>query len=113
MDLVILNRGHMTRTTRELAPPSPNFHTTPEEDVCPSRYDLMCNILPYTTDLQTFGLRSCLLNWRLPALQGRPLAFDCLRVDYGPRCCPPHLTMGQKYEIYPKLALLMFESNTV
>ncbi|GFY04613.1 hypothetical protein TNCV_4416961 [Trichonephila clavipes] len=28
-DLVILNHGQITRTTPELAPPSPNFHTTP------------------------------------------------------------------------------------
>ncbi|GBM62644.1 hypothetical protein AVEN_103633-1 [Araneus ventricosus] len=29
MDLVILNRGHMTRTTPELAPPSAYPRTTP------------------------------------------------------------------------------------
>ncbi|GBO15086.1 hypothetical protein AVEN_237407-1 [Araneus ventricosus] len=28
-DLVILNCGQMTRTTPDLAPPSPNFRTTP------------------------------------------------------------------------------------
>ncbi|GBN73184.1 hypothetical protein AVEN_236881-1 [Araneus ventricosus] len=28
-DLVILNRGQMTRTTLELAPSTPNSHTTP------------------------------------------------------------------------------------
>ncbi|GBN46187.1 hypothetical protein AVEN_28543-1 [Araneus ventricosus] len=29
MDLVILNHGQMTKTTPELAHPSPNFHATP------------------------------------------------------------------------------------
>ncbi|GFV57108.1 hypothetical protein TNCV_3530571 [Trichonephila clavipes] len=29
MDLVILNLAHVTRTTPELTPPSPNFYTTP------------------------------------------------------------------------------------
>ncbi|GFV92316.1 hypothetical protein TNCV_3949261 [Trichonephila clavipes] len=29
MDLVILSRGQVTRTTPELAPPSPNYHPTP------------------------------------------------------------------------------------
>ncbi|GBM22358.1 hypothetical protein AVEN_121167-1 [Araneus ventricosus] len=29
MKLVILNRGQMTRTAAELAPPPPNFRTTP------------------------------------------------------------------------------------
>ncbi|GFT06470.1 uncharacterized protein TNCV_3356031 [Trichonephila clavipes] len=28
-DHVILNHGQVTRTTPELAPPSPNYHTTP------------------------------------------------------------------------------------
>ncbi|GFX96127.1 hypothetical protein TNCV_2290162 [Trichonephila clavipes] len=28
-DFVILNHGQVTRTTSELAPPSPNFHPTP------------------------------------------------------------------------------------
>ncbi|GBN59774.1 hypothetical protein AVEN_76855-1 [Araneus ventricosus] len=30
MDLVILNCDQMARMTPELAPPSPNFHTTPQ-----------------------------------------------------------------------------------
>ncbi|GFW54835.1 hypothetical protein TNCV_2654751 [Trichonephila clavipes] len=30
-DLVILNYDQVTRTTPELVPPSPNFHTTPME----------------------------------------------------------------------------------
>ncbi|GFU30948.1 hypothetical protein TNCV_1406571 [Trichonephila clavipes] len=29
MDLVILKHGQMTRATPELAPPSPNYHTSP------------------------------------------------------------------------------------
>ncbi|GFT21491.1 transposable element Tcb2 transposase [Trichonephila clavipes] len=32
-DHVILNHGQVTWTTPELAPPSPNYHTTPREDV--------------------------------------------------------------------------------
>ncbi|GFU55436.1 hypothetical protein TNCV_2550241 [Trichonephila clavipes] len=28
-DLVFLNHGQVTRTTPELAPPSPTYHTTP------------------------------------------------------------------------------------
>ncbi|GFV75869.1 uncharacterized protein TNCV_1454661 [Trichonephila clavipes] len=32
-DHVILNQGQVTWTTPELAPPSPNYHTTPREDV--------------------------------------------------------------------------------
>ncbi|GFV01156.1 integrase catalytic domain-containing protein [Trichonephila clavipes] len=32
-DHVILNHGQVTWTTPELAPPSPNYHTTPTEDV--------------------------------------------------------------------------------
>ncbi|GBN65168.1 hypothetical protein AVEN_63678-1, partial [Araneus ventricosus] len=30
INVVILNRGQMTRTTPELAPPSPDFRITPE-----------------------------------------------------------------------------------
>ncbi|GBO00279.1 hypothetical protein AVEN_110594-1 [Araneus ventricosus] len=33
----------MTRTTPELAPPSPNFHATPTGGRFTTTYDLMCN----------------------------------------------------------------------
>ncbi|GBM28178.1 hypothetical protein AVEN_172671-1 [Araneus ventricosus] len=43
MDLVILNRSQMMRTTPELAPPSPSFHTTPTGGRLATTYDLACN----------------------------------------------------------------------
>ncbi|GBM75666.1 hypothetical protein AVEN_45554-1 [Araneus ventricosus] len=42
----------MTRTTPELAPPSPNFHATPTGGRLATTYDLACNRPPYTADLQ-------------------------------------------------------------
>ncbi|GBM32642.1 hypothetical protein AVEN_89640-1 [Araneus ventricosus] len=42
-DLVILNRGQMTRTTPELASPSPNFRATPTRGRLATTYDLACN----------------------------------------------------------------------
>ncbi|GBM66348.1 hypothetical protein AVEN_227814-1 [Araneus ventricosus] len=42
-DLVILNLGQMTRTTPELAPPLPNFRTTPTGGRLTPKYDLTCN----------------------------------------------------------------------
>ncbi|GBN65260.1 hypothetical protein AVEN_18400-1 [Araneus ventricosus] len=40
---VILNRGQMTRTTLELAPPSPNFCTTLERGRLATTYNLAYN----------------------------------------------------------------------
>ncbi|GBM17578.1 hypothetical protein AVEN_80881-1 [Araneus ventricosus] len=42
-DFVILNHSQMTRTTPELAPPSPNFHATPMGGRLATMYDLACN----------------------------------------------------------------------
>ncbi|GBL97278.1 hypothetical protein AVEN_274625-1, partial [Araneus ventricosus] len=42
-DLVILNRGQMTRTTPELAPPSQSFRATPTGGRLATAYDLACN----------------------------------------------------------------------
>ncbi|GBO40477.1 hypothetical protein AVEN_130492-1 [Araneus ventricosus] len=51
-DLVILNRGQMTRTTPELTPPSPSFRATPAGGRLATMYDLECNGPPYTADLR-------------------------------------------------------------
>ncbi|GFX48930.1 hypothetical protein TNCV_2797211 [Trichonephila clavipes] len=41
MDLVILNHHQATRTTHELPPPSPNFHTTLTEGrLIPERFNV-------------------------------------------------------------------------
>ncbi|GBM16321.1 hypothetical protein AVEN_194059-1 [Araneus ventricosus] len=42
-DLVILNHGQMTRTTPELAHPSPNFHATLTGGHLATTYDLACS----------------------------------------------------------------------
>ncbi|GBN07690.1 hypothetical protein AVEN_16648-1 [Araneus ventricosus] len=42
-DLVIFNQGQVTRTTPELAPPSPNFHTTLTGGRLAITHDLACN----------------------------------------------------------------------
>ncbi|GBM03226.1 hypothetical protein AVEN_142524-1 [Araneus ventricosus] len=50
-DLVILNCRYMKKTS-ELATPSLDFHTTPEEGSFAPTYDLTCNKLTYTAGLQ-------------------------------------------------------------
>ncbi|GBM29908.1 hypothetical protein AVEN_246467-1 [Araneus ventricosus] len=58
-DLVILNRGQMTRTTPELAPPSPNFRATPTGGRLATTYDLACN-RPHTRRIFSgIGFRTC------------------------------------------------------
>ncbi|GBM30211.1 hypothetical protein AVEN_165812-1 [Araneus ventricosus] len=52
MNLVILNRGQLTRTTPELANTSPNFRTTLLGGRSPSMYDLTCIEATCTVDLQ-------------------------------------------------------------
>ncbi|GBM49741.1 hypothetical protein AVEN_36359-1 [Araneus ventricosus] len=42
----------MTRTTPELAPPSPNFHATPTGGRLATTYDLACNRPHTRADLQ-------------------------------------------------------------
>ncbi|GBN42187.1 hypothetical protein AVEN_174954-1, partial [Araneus ventricosus] len=42
----------MTRTTPELAPPSPNFHATPTGGRLTTTYDFSVQQAPYTADLQ-------------------------------------------------------------
>ncbi|GFS62174.1 hypothetical protein TNCV_477091 [Trichonephila clavipes] len=49
-DHVILNHGQVTWTTPELAPPSPNYHTTPTGGRFSSRQILRAS-LPYTAGL--------------------------------------------------------------
>ncbi|GBM64625.1 hypothetical protein AVEN_28226-1 [Araneus ventricosus] len=58
-DLVILNCGQMTRTTPELAPPSPNFRATPTGGRLATTYDLACN-RPHTRRIFSgIGFRTC------------------------------------------------------
>ncbi|GBN57575.1 hypothetical protein AVEN_17322-1, partial [Araneus ventricosus] len=58
-DLVILNQGQMTRTTPELAPPSPNFRATPTGGRLVTTYDLSCR-RPHTRRIISgIGFRSC------------------------------------------------------
>ncbi|GFV05544.1 hypothetical protein TNCV_227551 [Trichonephila clavipes] len=52
--LVLLNQGQVTRTTPQLAPPSPNFHTTPTGGGLSSRRAS----LPYTAGLQWYWTRT-------------------------------------------------------
>ncbi|GBM88142.1 hypothetical protein AVEN_213957-1 [Araneus ventricosus] len=67
-DLVILNHGQMTRTTPELAPPSPNFHDTPTGGRLATAYDLTCN-RPHTRRIFSgIGSRT----WNPPAPKPRP-----------------------------------------
>ncbi|GBM66184.1 hypothetical protein AVEN_246404-1 [Araneus ventricosus] len=67
-DLVILNLGQMTRTTPELAPPSPNFHATPAGGRLTTTYDLACN-RPHTRRIFSgIGFRT----WSPPAPKPRP-----------------------------------------
>ncbi|GFW72655.1 hypothetical protein TNCV_3798831 [Trichonephila clavipes] len=49
-DHVILNHGQVTWTTPELAPHSPNYHTTPTGGRFSSR-QISCASLPYTAGL--------------------------------------------------------------
>ncbi|GBN49951.1 hypothetical protein AVEN_27642-1 [Araneus ventricosus] len=60
----------MTRTTPELAPPSPNFHATPTGGHLDTTYDLMCNRRIYSG----IGFRT----WNPPAL---PLDQRCLEIE--------------------------------
>ncbi|GBN63813.1 hypothetical protein AVEN_190365-1 [Araneus ventricosus] len=67
-DLVILNLGQMTRTTPELAPPSPNFHATPTGGRLTTTFDLTCN-RPHTRRIFSgIGSRT----WNPPAPKPRP-----------------------------------------
>ncbi|GBN72250.1 hypothetical protein AVEN_142858-1 [Araneus ventricosus] len=52
MDLVVLNRGHMTRETPELVLLSSNFRITPEAGRLATAYDLACSRPTNTVDLQ-------------------------------------------------------------
>ncbi|GBO37707.1 hypothetical protein AVEN_146541-1 [Araneus ventricosus] len=56
----------MTRTTPELAPPSPNFHATPTGGRLTTTYDLTCN-RPHTRRIFSgIGSRT----WNPPAQHG-------------------------------------------
>ncbi|GBM15556.1 hypothetical protein AVEN_8933-1 [Araneus ventricosus] len=58
----------MTRTTPELAPPSPNFHATPTGGRLTTTYDLACN-RPHTRRIfNGIGSRT----WSPPAPKPRP-----------------------------------------
>ncbi|GFY22395.1 hypothetical protein TNCV_2176561 [Trichonephila clavipes] len=54
-DRVILNHGQVTWTTSELAPPSPNYHTTPTGGRFSSRQIYRAS-LPYTMVFSGTGL---------------------------------------------------------
>ncbi|GBN27063.1 hypothetical protein AVEN_253971-1 [Araneus ventricosus] len=65
----------MTRTTPELAPPSPNFHATPTGGRLTTTYDLTCN-RPHTRRIFSgIGFRA----WNPPA--PKPLGHR------GPQAC--------------------------
>ncbi|GBM00179.1 hypothetical protein AVEN_58992-1, partial [Araneus ventricosus] len=60
--------GQMTRTTPELAPPSPSFHATPTGGRLTTTYDLTCN-RPHTRRFFSgIGSRT----WNPPAPKPRP-----------------------------------------
>ncbi|GBM51755.1 hypothetical protein AVEN_175320-1 [Araneus ventricosus] len=59
----------MTRTTPELAPPSPNFHATPMGGRLTTTYDLTCN-RPHTRQIFSgIGFRT----WSPPKAETLPL----------------------------------------
>ncbi|GBN87511.1 hypothetical protein AVEN_24458-1 [Araneus ventricosus] len=67
-DLVILNRDQMTRTTPELAPPSPSFHATPPGGRLAATCGLACN-RPHTRQIFSgIGFRA----WSPAASKPRP-----------------------------------------
>ncbi|GBL77974.1 hypothetical protein AVEN_143298-1 [Araneus ventricosus] len=58
----------MTRTTPELAPPSPNLYVTPTGGRLATMYDLACN-RPHTRRIfRGIGFRT----WNLPTPKSRP-----------------------------------------
>ncbi|GBL98552.1 hypothetical protein AVEN_111660-1 [Araneus ventricosus] len=62
----------MTRTTSELAPPSPNFRATPTGGRLATTYDLACN-RPHTRRIFSgIGFRTCDLRSRGRDLTTRP-----------------------------------------
>ncbi|GBM29902.1 hypothetical protein AVEN_246462-1 [Araneus ventricosus] len=62
-DVIILNRGQVTRTTLELAPPYPNFRSTPAGGRLATAYGLAC-ARPYTWRMfNGIGFRT----WNFPA----------------------------------------------
>ncbi|GBM08527.1 hypothetical protein AVEN_69752-1 [Araneus ventricosus] len=67
-DLVIFNLGQITRTTPELAHPSPNFHAIPAGGRLTTTYDLACNG-PHTRRIFS-GIGS--RGWSPPAPKPRP-----------------------------------------
>ncbi|GBM64031.1 hypothetical protein AVEN_252142-1 [Araneus ventricosus] len=76
----------MTRTTPELASPSPNFHATPTGGRLATAYDLACSKqAPYTVDLQWNRVSN--LRPSCPEVETLPLGraaflegFKCLHV---------------------------------
>ncbi|GFX12360.1 hypothetical protein TNCV_64061 [Trichonephila clavipes] len=54
MDLVILNHGQVARTTPELAPPSPNYHTNGRTSELST--DLSCTASPHGRVFSGTGL---------------------------------------------------------
>ncbi|GBM81151.1 hypothetical protein AVEN_226971-1 [Araneus ventricosus] len=69
MNLVILNRYQVTRTTPELAPLSPDFRATPTGGRLATTYDLVCN-RPHTRRIfRGIKFRTC----DPPAFQNRDL----------------------------------------
>ncbi|GFS60426.1 hypothetical protein TNCV_946831 [Trichonephila clavipes] len=57
MDHVILNYDQVTRTTPEVVPPSPIYHTTPTEGHLRSRQIELAS-LPYMAGLQRYQARA-------------------------------------------------------
>ncbi|GBL78861.1 hypothetical protein AVEN_48849-1 [Araneus ventricosus] len=66
-DLVILNRGQMTRTTPELAPPLQTSAPHQWEDVWLPTYDLACNTPNTRPIFSGIGFQT----WNPPALRSR------------------------------------------
>ncbi|GBM11222.1 hypothetical protein AVEN_267799-1 [Araneus ventricosus] len=68
----------MTRTTPELAPPSPNFHSTPTGGRLTTTYDLTCN-RPHTRRIFSgIGFRT----WNPPAPKPKKLWSENLKIVF-------------------------------
>ncbi|GFS84126.1 uncharacterized protein TNCV_2365111 [Trichonephila clavipes] len=72
-DLVVWNHGQVTRSPPELAPVSPNYHTTPKRGNFELTTDFKCIALKHTEGFSDIGLelmtrqaRSDTLTTRLP-----------------------------------------------
>ncbi|GBL80391.1 hypothetical protein AVEN_92295-1 [Araneus ventricosus] len=69
-DLIILNRGQITRATPEPAPHLQNYAPHQREDVCPSTYDLACKSPNTRRTFSGIGFRT----WNPSS--SRPTSYD-------------------------------------